>query len=246
MPKLSVTIIAYNEEANIQGALESVKWADEIVVVDSLSTDQTVDICRQYTSRVFLHTWEGYARQKNLAAELASHDWIINLDADERVTPELREELQTLLRTDPRCDGYSVARRNHFLGRWIRGAGWYPDYVLRLYDKRRGRYPDREVHEKVEVRGQIGQLHHPMEHYTYRSIGAFLDRMDRYSTLAVREMVKEGIELRWLDCAVRPFLAFIKMYFLRQGFRDGTHGIVLAGLYAGYTFAKYVKRWEIG
>lgn len=244
MQKLSVTVITFNEEVNIRAALDSVHWADEVVVVDSFSTDRTAEICLEYTPHVHRRPWQGYVRQKNLAADLASNDWIFNLDADERVTPELRLELQGLLRHGPPCAGYYVARRNYFLGRWIRQAGWYPDYILRLYHKGKGRYGDREVHETVDVRGRVETLRHPLEHYTYRSVEEYLCRMDRYSTLAARELEKKGKPPRWYDCILRPFWTFWKMYGFRGGYREGKYGFVLSGLYAFYAFAKYAKYWE--
>ncbi len=245
MQRLSVTLITFNEEHNIREALESVRWADEVVVVDSFSSDRTPEIARELGAVVHQRKWAGFSNQKNAAVDLASHDWILNLDADERVTPELAREIQDLLRGEPPCDGYFVARKNKFLGRWIRHAGWYPDYCLRLFDRRRGRYAPREVHEAVRLAGRSGRLRNPLIHYTYRSLEAYLLRMDRYSALAAEEMAKERRSVEWHDFLVRPLWTFLKMYFIRQGFREGMEGLILAGLYAFYTFSKYAKLWEM-
>lgn len=244
MPKVTVTIITYNEEANIGEALESVRWADEVVVLDSFSSDLTVEIARGRGARVHQQRWAGYSDQKNAALDLASHEWVLSLDADERVTPELAREIQDLLRSEPPCDGYWVARKNHFLGRWIRHGGWFPDYSVRLFRRSKGRFGARAVHEAVAVDGATDRLRNPLLHFTYRSLDAYLLRMDRYSTLAAGEMVRERRSVALYDFFLRPVWTFVKMYFVRQGFREGREGLVLAGLYAFYAFSKYAKLWE--
>jgi glycosyltransferase involved in cell wall biosynthesis len=242
---LSVTIICLNEAARIRACLESVRWADEIVVCDSGSTDGTPEICRAYTDRVFIDPWRGFAAHKNLALDRATGDWIFSLDADERVTPELAREIRETLRA-PAADGYTVARRNHFLGRWIRHGGWYPDRTIRLVRRGAGRFQPRAVHEAVQVEGAVGHLVHPFDHFTYDSVSAYLRRMDRYSTLAAEEMRRDGRRARLVDLGLRPAATFLRMYLLQSGFRDGTAGLVLAGLYAAQTLAKYAKLWEMG
>jgi glycosyltransferase involved in cell wall biosynthesis len=243
--KLSVIIICLNEQEKIRACLESVAWADEIVVCDSGSRDETLGISRQYTDRIFTDPWRGFGAHKNLALERATHPWVLSLDADERVTPALAGRIRDVLAGEAPADGYYIPRQNFFLGRWIRHGGWYPDYVLRLFRRARGRFRERAVHEAVEVNGRTGYLAEPLEHYTYDSVSAFVQRMDRYSGLAAEELRRAGVRLRPWDLLVRPFHAAVRMYLLKGGFRDGMPGLVLAGLYGAYTFAKYVKLWEL-
>ncbi|MDH4266811.1 MAG: glycosyltransferase family 2 protein [Deltaproteobacteria bacterium] len=245
MEKISVAIITKDEEANIRACLESVKWADEIVVVDSGSTDRTEMICQDFQARFFLEEWKGFPRQKNSAIEKTGNEWVLSLDADERVSPELRQEIQQSLDKNPTFDGYFIARKNFFLGRWIRHCGWYPDFNLRLFRKSLGRFQEREVHEKVEIQGKVGFLEHPLEHRTYSSLSDFLERMNRYSTLAAREMLRQGKRYCWFDAFFRPPFTFLQMYLLRAGFLEGYLGFLLAGLYSFYTFAKYSKLREL-
>lgn len=242
---LSVTIICLNEADGIGDCLESVRWADEIVVCDSGSTDGTLDICRRYTDRIFVDAWQGFSAHKNLALERATKGWVFSLDADERVTPELAQEIRRVTAEADSLDGYTVARRNHFLGQWIRHGGWYPDRTVRLFRRGQGRFLPRAVHEAVRVEGRVGALAAPMEHYTYRSLSAYLVRMDRYSTLAAEELWTAGRRARATDLGLRPAVTFLRMYLLQQGYRDGRAGLVLAGLYAAQTLAKYAKLWEM-
>lgn len=245
MPNVSVVIITFNEEKNIRAALESAKWADEIVVLDSFSTDRTVDICREYTQEVYQESWRGFSGQKQRAVDLAKNDWVFVLDSDERFTEWLRAEIAGLLQNGPGKDGYYCARRNHFMGREILHGGWYPDYSLRLFDRTKGRFVRREVHEAVEVRGATGYLDNPMLHYTYNGISDYLKRMERYAGLAAGELYKNGKKAGVLELMLRPPFTFFKMYLLKQGFRDGVHGLVLAVLYSYYTFSKYAMLWEL-
>jgi glycosyltransferase involved in cell wall biosynthesis len=240
---LSVTVICLNEAAEIAACLESVRWADEIVVCDSGSTDGTPEICRAYTDKFFTDPWRGFSAHKNLALERATHAWVLSLDADERVTPELAREIQSVLEA-PQADGYTVPRRNYFVGRWVRHGGWYPDRTLRLFRRGKGRFPPRAVHEAVQVEGAVGHLQNPLEHFTYRSLSAYLQRMERYSTLAADELWQEGRRARVTDLSLRPLITFLRMYLYQAGFRDGTPGLILAGLYAAQTLAKYAKLWE--
>ncbi|MFV1951783.1 MAG: glycosyltransferase family 2 protein [Nitrospinota bacterium] len=245
MNKLSVTIITYNEEKNIRECLDSVRWADEIVVLDSCSTDSTERICREYTDKVFQNEWLGYGRQKNLCAERAENDWIFNLDADEVVTPELRAGLMELLSSTPSLSAYLVPRKNYFGERWIRYCGWYPDYIVRLYNKKRASFLPSDVHESVQVDGRPGMLRGPIKHYTYSNLSDYISRQNRYSSLAAQGMAGEGREVRWYDLSLRPIFAFIKVYALRMGFREGGLGFILSVGHSFYTFLKYVKLWEI-
>lgn len=245
MSRLSVAIITYNEEEEIKDCLESVKWADEIVVVDSFSTDKTLDICHQYTNKVFQHEWSGYSNQKNYAINVTTNPWILILDADERVSERLTKEIKEILDKDLGIDGYYIPRKSYFLGRWIRYGGWYPDYSIRLFRKDKGRFEQREVHESVRINGKTAKLKNHLEHYTYRNLSEYIQRMDRYSTLAAMEMVGEGRRSGPRNILFRPILTFFRMYILKQGFREGIYGLLLAVLYSYYTFLKYVKLWEM-
>ncbi|MEK6691241.1 MAG: glycosyltransferase family 2 protein [Nitrospirota bacterium] len=245
MSRLSVAIITYNEEEEIKDCLESVKWADEIVVVDSFSTDKTLDICRQYTNKVFQHEWSGYSNQKNYAINVTTNPWILILDADERVSERLTKEIKEILDKDLGVDGYYIPRKSYFLGRWIRYGGWYPDYSIRLFRKDKGRFEQREVHESVRINGKTAKLKNHLEHYTYRNLSEYIQRMDRYSTLAAMEMVGEGRRSGPRNILFRPILTFFRMYILKQGFREGIYGLLISVLYSYYTFLKYAKLWEM-
>ena len=245
MSGLAVTVITLNEESNIVPCLESARWADEIIVLDSGSTDRTVDFARQFTDRVLSVPWEGFGKTKNRAIEAASKPWIFVLDADERITQPLRREIEQIVRADGPLDGYRVPRRNHFCGRFIKYLGWYPDYSVRLFRKARGRFAEREVHESIEIDGRVGTLHQPMLHYTYNSISDFVLRMDRYSMLAARELVRRGQRPLPGELVWRPFLTFLKLYFLQRGFLEGRDGYTLAFLYSTYNFLKYYKFREL-
>jgi glycosyltransferase involved in cell wall biosynthesis len=243
--KISATLIAYNEEDRIGDALASVAWADEIiVVVDARSTDRTAEIAREYTDRVFVRPWAGYAEQRNFADQQATHDWIFSLDADERVSPELQRSIEQLKREGPRHDGYRVARRAWYLGRWIQHSGWYPDYQLRLYRRDRARWVGAFVHEAVQVEGSVGTLRGELWHLTRRSLSEHHEILNRYTTLAAEEALVRGRRAGWFTLLVHPVLAFLRSYVLRQGFRDGIPGLVISGFAAYYVFLKYAKLWE--
>lgn len=245
MNKLSAVIITRDEERNIRECLESIKWVDEIVVVDSESADRTVDICREYTGKVFVEEWKGFGRQKNAAIERTENEWILNIDADERVVPGLKGEIKRFLEDETDFDGFYIPRKSFFLGKWIKHCGWYPDYNLRLFKKGKGRFNERGVHESARLDGKIGYLKNPLEHYTYDSISDFLERMDRYSTLSAREMFKDGRRAGFFDILFRPELTFLKMYFMKMGFLEGYRGAILSALYSAYTLSKYAKLWEM-
>lgn len=239
--KLSVTIITYNEEENIRDALESVKWADEVVVIDSLSTDRTVEICKEYTEQVYPVSWHGYVEQKNIATEKTSYEWIFNIDADERVSEQLAGEIQQVLAGTPQHVGYYMPRRTYYLGGWIDHCGWYPDYKLRLFHKPSGKWVGKALHEKVEVRGTTAYLHHDLYHYSFKNISAHLQTMDKYSGIAAAH--KAG-SVSGPEILFRTTFTFLKKYILQQGFRDGTRGIIVCLLSALATALKYSKLWE--
>jgi glycosyltransferase involved in cell wall biosynthesis len=240
---ISVAVITKNEENNIEDALKSVSDANEIVVVDAFSTDRTVALCKKYTKKVVQHEWLGFAHQKQLAVDATAGPWVLILDADERVTPELKKEIaDTLLNTT--CDGFYIPRKNYFLGKWIKHSGWWPDNTLRLFKKEKGHLEPREVHEKVVLDGNAGYLKHPLAHYTYWSISDFIKRMENYSSLAAKEIRKSSGRAGLFSLTIKPVATFIKMYLLRRGFLDGRRGLILAAFYGFYTFLKYAKTWE--
>lgn len=241
---VTATIIAFNEASNIRAALESLSWADEIIVVDSESTDDTVAIARRFTDRVIVRPWPGYSAQKNFAAGQARHDWIFSLDADERVTPALAGEIAAAA-GQPRASGYRVPRVTFHLGRWIRSTDWYPDYQLRLYDRRRARWAGKYVHESVTVDGPVEDLRGELLHYAYRDLAHHFQTMDRYTTLAARQMFEEGRRAGWVDLAVYPPAAFFRNYVLRGGFRDGVPGLIVSAMNARYVGLKFAKLWEL-
>jgi glycosyltransferase involved in cell wall biosynthesis len=243
--KLTVTVVTKNEAAHIGAALASVAWADEIVVVDSGSTDETVAIARGHGARVEVRGWPGYGAQKEYAAGLASNDWILSLDADERVTPELASEIRTLLEREPPARGYRVPRTTWYLGRWIRSTDWYPDYQLRLYDRRAGRWNDRRVHESIALQGAPGFLRHALQHYAYRNISHHLSTIDRYTTLAAEQWLAEGRRTHPLALVAQPPFAFLRNYVLRRGFMDGGAGLLVSMLNSYYVFLKFAKLWEL-
>ncbi len=243
--KVTATVITRDEAANIAAALQSVSWADEIVVVDSGSTDDTVAIARQHAARVEVRDWPGYSAQKNYAAEIASNDWILSIDADERVTPELGAEIRALLAAAPMARGYRIPRVAWYLGRWIRSTDWYPDYQLRLYDRRAGRWNGRRVHESIDLQGAPGQLRHELQHYAYRDLSHHLATIDRYTTLAAEQWLAEGRTTNGFELFIHPRLAFIRNYLLRGGIRDGEPGLLVSKLNSYYVFLKLAKLWEL-
>ncbi len=246
MPKVTATLITRNESANIEAALASVRWADEIIVVDSESTDDTVSLARTFTDRVEIRPWPGYSAQKNYAASIAANDWILSLDADERVTPELATEIQSLLAAEPAKRGYRVPRISHYLGKWIRGTDWYPDYQLRLYDRRAGTWNGRRVHESVTLSSEPGQLRHDLQHFPYRDISDHLATIDRYTTLAAEQMRADGRVPSVAGVALHPPFAFFRNYVLRGGFKNGSAGLVVSALNSYYVFLKLAKAREPG
>ncbi len=246
METLSVIIITQDEEENIRDCLESVSFADEIIVVDSGSTDRTKEICLEYTDKVHHRDWNGYASQKNAAGDMASGDWIFNLDADERVTSELASEIQQMLASpNPRIAGYYLKYKVFFWGKWLSHGGFYPEKHLRLYRRERGSFPERTVHEALEVRGQTAELKGHVEHYAYKGIEDFITRMQHYSTLSAQEYARQGRSTGVVRMSVHAMFTFIKMYILRRGFLDGYKGYVVALLYSVYTFTKYAKLKEL-
>ncbi len=246
MPKVSATIITLNEAEHIGAAIDSVSWADEIVVVDSGSTDGTIDVARARGARVDTRAWTGYVDQKNHAASLAAHDWIVSLDADERVTPELAGEIQSLLRSEPTHRGYRVPRVTFHLGRWIRTTDFYPDYQARLYDRRAARWRGNLVHESVHVDGGVDYLRGELQHYSFRDLADHVARVNHYTTLAARQLHAAGRGATLLDLLMHPPAAFLRNYVLRRGFLDGTAGFQISVVNAYSVFLKFAKLRELG
>ena len=245
MTGISAILITKDEERNVAECLASLTLAEEIVVVDSGSTDRTEEICRN-DSRVrwYSEEWKGFGRQKNSALDKAKGPWIFSIDADERVTKELAEEISGIDLDRSPCAGYRVPRRSFFGDRWVRHGGWYPDATVRLWRKEAGRFEERSVHEAVRVSGPVGTLRGDLLHYTYRDTADFVERLNRYSSLGAGELRKKGRRVSLLDLLFRPPFTFFRMFILKRGFLDGVLGLKLAGLYSMYTFVKYVKAWE--
>lgn len=245
MPKLSVTIITRDEAAHVAAAIASASWADEILVVDSGSTDETVVIARQAGARVLTREWNGYVDQKNFAAASATHDWVFSLDADERIPPALAGEIRSILASDPPAHGYRGPRVTFHLGRWIRTTDFYPDYQTRLYDRRHARWHGRYVHESVAVDGPTGHLQHDLEHRSYSGLADQIDRINLYSTLAARQMHEAGVRSGPLKIALHPPAAFLRNYILRRGCLDGTVGLTISLMQAWSVMLKFAKLWEL-
>lgn len=237
---LSVIIITKNEAHNIRACLESVAWADEIIVVDSGSTDETVAIANEFTSHVYNHDWPGFGAQKNRALGYASKEWVLSLDADERVTPELQAQLVTAMEGNDK-DGFYLPRLSQFCGRFIRHSGWYPDYVLRLFKKEKARFSDDLVHESVILQGKTAKLSSPLLHYSYLTEADVNRKVEQYAAAAAQQMFNKGKGATFLDAPVRAAWAFLRTYCLRLGFLDGVAGLNVARMNARTTYLKYKK-----
>jgi len=245
--RIAVVIITKDEERNIAACLESVQWADERIVVDAESRDRTVEIAKQHATQVHVKPWPGYGPQKNFGMEQARAEWILIVDADERVTPALREEIGRIVNGGVPADvaGFEIPRRNYFYGRWIRGGGIYPDFQLRLIRKSAGRYDDVLIHEHLQLRGRIERLRNPMDHDSVPSVRDHVRKMMRYTTLGAQEKLKSRSCVTCLDVGGHHLGTILKTYLLRGGYRDGIHGVIVA-LFAGmHTFVKYAKAWEL-
>lgn len=245
MQPISATLIVFNEERNIAEALESAAWADEIVVVDSGSSDRTLEICRKFTDKILHRDWTGYADQKNFAVESARNDWIFSLDADERSSPGLSREIQDWAIRGFDRPGFRIPRVAYFLGRWIRHGEWYPDCQLRLFDRRRGRWEGGRVHESVKLDGKPGLLKGEIHHYTYRSLSDYLRRLDVYSSLAALDYRQQGKTATPARLLGNPIAAFVRSYLMKRGFLDGAPGLTVAVTAAISVFFKYAKLYEL-
>lgn len=249
-PMISACIIAKNEADRIERCLASVAWCDEVLVLDSGSTDGTQDLCRAAGARVIETDWPGWVKQKQRAAEAATHDWIFSLDADECVDDELRAALletrDDRLPDDDAPHAFEVTRKVWFLGQWIRHGGWYPEWRARLFDRRHAHWAGVDPHDRLEVEGRRGRLKRGnLEHYTYRSMEDYLTKTNQFSTVAAQEKFKRGRRCSWWDLVMRPPFRFVRMYVWRRGFLDGRAGFVLATLAAYSVFLKYAKLWTL-
>ena len=250
MEKISAIIPTFNEEVNVKEAIESVQWCDEIIVVDSFSTDRTVAIVKSFPEvRLLVHEYEHSAAQKNWAIPQAAHPWIFLLDADERPTPELVEEIKTVVKSGTDCSGFWMYRRNHFMGKRINYSGWQSDKVLRLFKRDECHYQNKHVHAEIESKGNIGFLKHKLIHYTYKDLTSYLKKADRYTTWGaldrLEKLEKSGHKIGLPYLFLRPVGRFFRHYFLRLGILDGTHGFVVSALAANNVFIRGVKIWRL-
>ena len=254
-PLLSVAIITKNEEHNLGRTLASVQFADEIVIIDSASTDRTVEIARSFNAHVYDEPWQGFSAQKNMAIARCTGTWVLSLDADEELSPQLQQQIRTLLPSNPPHDAYFLRRRNLFLGRWMKHGGYYPDPKLRLFRRSAAnfssspRFADRPVHETISFDGESATLDFDLIHHAYPTLESYLEHMDRYSTLGAQLLVATGKTSRSLvgfhfNVFFIPQLTFCWNYFLRLGFLDGREGLLLHLYHAAYTSWKYAKAWQ--
>jgi len=237
--------LTYNEAGQIRAVLESIKWADEIVVVDSFSTDGTVEIAREYNARIVSEKFCGFGKLRNFALDASRNDWMLSIDSDERCTPELAAEVRREAQA-PRCDAYHVPRKSHFLGHWMRHSGWYPDYRQpQLFNRTKMRYREDLVHEGFELNGRLGYLREHALQYPWPTVEAATAKLQRYSTLMAQRYAQMNRRASAGRLIGSPVSMFLKVYFVQQGFRDGRHGLILAALYGYYAFLKYAKLWEL-
>jgi glycosyltransferase involved in cell wall biosynthesis len=239
--KISATIITRNEERNIARCIESLRCCDEVLVLDSGSTDRTVEIAAKLGARVVESSWHGYAAQKNIAAELAANDWILSLDADESLSEALEAEIWQIKKAGSHYDAYTMPRLAQYLGRWILHGGWYPDRKVRLFDRRKAKWQGEYVHESVAVHGRLGHLESNLLHFTCNSLSEHLRSLDRYTTLAAEGLVAEGQPVTLTKIVLDPPWTFFRSYVLQRGFLDGLEGVAIAYMAAFYNFVKYAK-----
>ncbi len=242
---ISAILITKNEELRIDACLSSLEWADEIIVVDSGSSDRTRELCeRQSRVKFFELPWEGFGIQKNRALDRASGEWIFSIDADEIVSPELAGEILDTVR-HASYDGYVLKRKNYYRGQWIRHCGWWPDPIVRLFRKNKGRFNDRLVHESVEIQGMTGELKNPIEHHSFQTAADFIRKADSYSTLGAQQMKLQNRSISALDACTHAFATFIKVYFLKGGIFDGRAGLLIAVSNSIGVFYRYIKYLEL-
>jgi glycosyltransferase involved in cell wall biosynthesis len=242
MQGISGVVITFNEEDRIRDCLKSLDFVNEIIVVDSNSSDQTGEIAGEYTDKIFKVDWKGYAAAKNFGIDNARNDWILSLDADERISCELKQSI--IKQNLDLFAGYWISRKTYYLDRWIRGGGWYPDRQLRLFNRLNGRFQVTPVHERVLIEGKTGTLNGDILHYSYRNISDHIRRIDTYSSLISEKWFRENRHATPFMMMLRPSWEFFRCYFIQRGFRDGRAGLVQAGMHAFYTFLKFAKTLE--
>jgi glycosyltransferase involved in cell wall biosynthesis len=247
MTKISAVISAYNEQEMIEDCLKSLQnLTDEIIFVDNSSQDKTVEIAKKYTDKIYVRENDPVMlnKNKNFGFSKASGEWILSVDADERITPALEREIKKAVK-DKKVSGFEIPRKNIIFGKWIRNSIWWPDYNLRLFKKSKGKFPEKHVHEKLEVKGPVVKLENPMVHQNYRSVSQFLQKLDKtYTESETENFLKEGKSIYWYDAIRWPLNDFVKTFFFQKGYRDGTHGLVLSIFQAFYTFVFFAKVWE--
>ncbi len=244
---ISCVTIVYNEEHNIRECLETALWMDEIIVVDSFSTDRTKEISQLYAKNVYQRSWKGFGEQKNFAIEKVTSDWVFILDADERISPALRKEISTLLSSanSATFNAYAIPRKNVFYGQWVRWGGAFPDYQIRLFRTGTAKYNQVEIHENLLTSGPVEVLQGYLVHFTENRISDHFKKIGHYTLLAAREKQKVRSTVYWYHLIINPLVVFLKTYLLKKGFKDGTRGVIFA-VHAGmYTFLKYAKLWDI-
>lgn len=254
MNKISVALLTFNEEDNVSECLESVKWADEIVVVDEKSSDKTVDIVKKYTKKIHFvdhgstngQTHDTlFHKHKQLALDKCTGDWILQIDADERLTPELAQEIKNVVSGSDNYNGYQFPRKNFIFGKWMEHAGWYPDYQIKLFRRGKGKYPTEiSVHEQIKVDGELGTLNGQLLHSHYRSVSQFVNRLNNYTTNDVQVIFSKGEKVVWSDAIKFPADEFFRRFFLWEGYKDGLHGLVLSLLQSFSRFIVFAKMWE--
>jgi len=243
MNKISIIVITKDEEKNISDCLKSVNWADEIIVVDSESTDKTVELARKFTDKIFIRKWEGYVPQKRYALSLATNEWVLSLDADERITPELKDEIIKL--SPGEFSGFKIKRKNFLLKKEITSCGWEKDYQLRLFRKEKTSFSDRLVHEKFIVDGQVDKLKNPMIHYTFSSFAEYFSKINHYSSLKAQELFTKKKSVSGWTIFSHTVSALFASFIIKRGFKDGVYGLIISLLHSVSTMMNYIKLWEL-
>jgi glycosyltransferase involved in cell wall biosynthesis len=243
--KLSGVVITKNEEDNIERCLSSLSFCDEIIVVDSHSTDKTVELAKRFTSKVFTRNWNGYVDQKKYAIGLTSSEWILSLDADEEVSEELRKEIQETIKKTPKEDAFSIPRRTIHSGQWIKHGGWYPNRLVRFFRKSQGEWRGESVHEFWKTRGQVGELKNDLIHYSFQNISDQVQRNDLYSSLGAQALFDNHFSFSIWRLLIKPISKFVETYFLKLGFLDGYRGFFISVSAAYSVFLKWAKLWEL-
>lgn len=244
--KVSGIVVCFNEEKNIEKCLKSLLWADEIIVVDSYSTDNTVSICKKYTDKIYQREWPGINKQKEYAVSLSQNEWVFVLDADEMASEGLAKEILERLESDNnKFDGYMVKRHTYYLGKWIDHGGWYPDYKLRLFKKSKGYFGGEDPHDKIIVNGNVARLEGEIYHYTYENISHHIRTINNFSDVVSQKMLEKSEKFVLPKMLAKPLIKFFETYVYKLGFLDGIQGLIISVLSSYYVFLKYAKLWEL-